>query len=116
GEDPIGGEGLFFAIEVRRGGRQVGAAPGPKFLFAAAVAAVEPELVTATAAACEEVAGAQILNAGALRLEHLEAIASGRVAFAVQRPQILVCGDSAALGRARLGAIEDDPVAVHAAD
>ena len=115
-EDPVGGEWLFVAFVVGGGRRQVGAPPGSDFRFAAAVAAVEPDLIAATAAAGEEVAGGQVLDADAIGLEHVEAVAPGWLAFGVERPEVLVAGDRTALRCFGLGPVEHHPVAVHAAD
>ena len=116
GEDAVGHERLVVAFVVGRGGRQEGAPPGPECLFAAAVTAVEPELVATALAPGEEVAGAQVLDAHAFRLEHLEAVAARCMPFAVQRAEVLIGRARAALGSAGLGPVEHHAVAFHPAD
>jgi hypothetical protein len=106
--------GVAFVVGAGRG--QVGTSPRAQFLFAAAIAAVEPDLVAAAAAAVDVVAGAQVLDAHAFGLEHLQAVTTGGMAFGVQRPEVLVGSARTALGGARLRTVEHDPVAFHATD
>ena len=76
GEDPVGAGGGVGAAVEGRGRREEVAAERSHADLAAAVTAVEPDLVAALAAAREEVAGGEVLHRDAVGLEDLDPVAA----------------------------------------
>ena len=86
---------------------------GTTALFAGGSATIEPDRITA-AVGPEEVAGREILQPNAIGLVHDDAVVAEEAASR-GGAEVLIRFPEAALGRARLGAVDHHCVAVHAA-
>ena len=117
GEDAVGALAVSGVLVVAVARGDVGDGEGAHPDLSAAVAAVEPQLIAVVAAVAGlEVADRQVLDRDAVGLVDLDPVAPRRRAVAAVGTELLKARGGIAWARgAGLGSVDDDAVALHAA-